>query len=79
MAGGNRGTGGAGTEVVYLRLPVEMIYVIKTYQTAIRAQSVNEAVRRLLESHPDIIALAVRMAYNERDTSPQPNSKDTPS
>lgn len=49
---------------IYARVPGELKYLIHSYQSACRMTSFNEAIRRLLESHPDLARHAA-MLYNQ--------------
>jgi hypothetical protein len=46
---------------VTLALPADLITLIGVHQIAVNMTSLNEAVRRLLETHPDLTSLAVRV------------------
>jgi hypothetical protein len=70
----DRGDGRPGvplenSTVTHIRLPDELIYVLRKYQISIRSVSLAETVRRLLESHPELTKHAARL-YSEGDTSP---------
>lgn len=79
MARGNRSTSSQGTQVIYLRLPKELVYLAECYQSASRLTTLNDAIRRLLETHPDLIARAYQVVYDGRDTSPKIEEIGTPS
>lgn len=55
---------------VHLTLPAELITLLEVYQIGTRSVSMNEVVRRLLESHPDLTALAHRVYDVGKSTSP---------
>ena len=75
MASGDGSPGSPGQDgrkvALFLMLPIELRYLLDLYKINRRMQSTNEAMRRLLETHPDLTRLA-EVLYNEgNDTSPQ--------
>ena len=73
MDSGNRGTGRdeprPGYAVVHCYVPVELKYLILTYQQQKRFPSFSWAVRTLFESHPALAQLAATL-YTESRREP---------
>jgi hypothetical protein len=76
MASGDRSPGRKapwqeGQVATFLWLPKELRFLVDLYKTSRRMPTFTEAVRRLLETHPDLTHLAETL-YNEGDdTSPR--------
>lgn len=51
------GSPGPQTVALFLRVPPELHYAIKLIADRYRYASINECVRRLLETHPAMIGL----------------------
>jgi hypothetical protein len=51
-----------------LRLQPEMEYVVKLYQQRYRHATVSAALRRIVETHPDIIAIVEELMYTAPKT-----------
>lgn len=70
------GDGSSGSEVggrkvaCFYMLPVELKFLLDLYRINRRMQSSTEALRRLLETHPDLTRLADMLYNEEKDTSP---------
>lgn len=54
---------------IYVRLPVELDWVIRSYQLASRLPSLGYTFQALLQTHPAIVAFAERL-YNNSQASP---------
>lgn len=73
MAGRN---GTVETEAIFVRVPVELKWLVKRYQTDNRIKSFADTLVRLLESHPEIAKTASRVYAEyvndqaERETLP---------
>lgn len=73
MAGRDGGTGAdeprPGYAVVHCYVPVELKYLITTYQRQNKYPSFSWAVRFLMETHPALAQLAARL-YTENQREP---------
>lgn len=49
---------GRNRSVVFLRMPPELLELVKRYQVASRMLALNAAVIRLLETHPDLVRMS---------------------
>lgn len=49
---------GRNRAVVFLRMPPELLELVKRYQVASRMLALNAAVIRLLETHPDLVRMS---------------------
>ena len=56
------------TEVAYFRIPTELMFLVRRYQSASRTPSLTQAFKHLLETHP----LIVQMAHEMYDVSATP-------
>lgn len=80
MARGNRGASGTeDTEIIYVRLPLGLVYITDQLQNNMRCTSRSEVVRRLLETHPWVLAELSKLEYTGEDTSPKTEQIGTPS
>lgn len=70
MAGGNGSSGRAETRL-NISLPNELIYLLMLCQKRTRSVSMNETIRRLLESHPALTMIAMEHYTEGNDTSPR--------
>jgi hypothetical protein len=74
MASGNRSPGPRppkfDTEATYVRLPVELVFVVKCYASAMRYNSVTHAIQHLLESNPELVEFARKLYDEGNSTSP---------
>lgn len=76
MDSGDGGTSGASAEesgrkvACFYMLPVELKFLLDLYRINRRMQSSTEAMRRLLETHPDLTRLADMLYNGENSTSP---------
>lgn len=55
-----------------IRLSPVQVTILDLYQLRIGAASRSETVRRMIESHPDVIAMVRDLGYTKEDTGPQP-------
>lgn len=62
--------GGNGFVSFPLRIPVELRIILELYQNDMKAISLNQAVRMLLETHPEIDK-RVQALYAEGITTPR--------
>jgi hypothetical protein len=73
MAGGNRSpvdkAPGVKSATLFVMVPAELRFLVDQYRIDRRMPTLSEAIRRLLESHPDLTETAQRL-YNRSDTSP---------
>jgi hypothetical protein len=58
-----------GTQI-HVRLPDELVLLLDVYQISTRMVSRGDALRRLLETHPDLLVLALRVYDVGKSTSP---------
>lgn len=57
------------TVIIQTRVPKELQFLIDLYANRKRCVSTSEAIRRLLESHPELTKLAYEL-YDRDSTSP---------
>lgn len=72
MDGGNGSVDSGSTVPMFARVPAELKFLVKSWQSANRMRSFNEALSRLLETHPD---LARHAASLYTDSNPATNSE----
>lgn len=72
MASGNRSTSQSShaPAIIYVKIPHELKYLVSLYQVDRRMISFREALQRLLETHPDLTALANGLYTGTDSTSP---------
>lgn len=74
MARGNGSTSGTkenGQKVaLFAMIPKELKFLLDLYKTSSRSISMAEALRRLLETHPELTRLADVIYNGENNTSP---------
>ena len=76
MGSGNGSTGSAkktGTEqkvVLFAMIPKELKFLVDQYKITSRSISMAEALRRLLETHPELTRLANILYNGGNNTSP---------
>jgi len=66
----NGSSGGQVAEKVTISLPPELTFLLREYEKSRRFSSLSETVRRLVESHPDLLSFTCDL-YTGKDTSPQ--------
>jgi hypothetical protein len=70
MASGNGSSGspGAGEVIrIHISIPFELLVLVDAHQIGARLGSRNESIRRLLETHPVLTAMAERL-YDKGST-----------
>lgn len=76
MARGDRAviSGSISTPTI-IRLPPELILITKCYQNARRLTSLNAAIKELLETHPEILAIVARSQYDNGNQQGDPEGE----
>jgi hypothetical protein len=60
------------TVPMYVRVPGELKFLLHSYQSAMRMRSFNEAVCRLLETHPELARHAASLYTDKNEGKEDP-------